>query len=67
MISPDGSTPRSMRETRLACDGRAAACARDHAACLSAHVRGALRGEVDKDFVKMPVHEIEQQLTGAQK
>ena len=33
----------------------------------SAHVRGALRGEVDKDFVKMPVHEIEQHLTGTQK
>ena len=33
----------------------------------SAHVRGALRGEVDKDFVKMPVHEIEQHLTGALK
>jgi protein required for attachment to host cells len=32
----------------------------------SAHVRGALRGEVDKDFVKMPVHEIEQILTGVQ-
>jgi protein required for attachment to host cells len=30
----------------------------------SQHVRHALRGEVDKDFVKMPVHEIEQQLTG---
>lgn len=33
----------------------------------SAHVRGALRGEVDKDFVKMPVHEIEQHLTGTHK
>ncbi len=32
----------------------------------SAHVRGALRGEVDKDFVKLPVHEIEQHLTGIQ-
>jgi protein required for attachment to host cells len=32
----------------------------------SAPVRGALRGEVDKDFVKMPVHEIEQHLTGVQ-
>ena len=31
----------------------------------SPHVRSALRGEVDKDFVKMPVHEIEQHLTGA--
>jgi protein required for attachment to host cells len=30
----------------------------------SQHVRAALRGEVDKDFVKMPVHEIEQHLTG---
>ena len=33
----------------------------------SAHVRGALRGEVDKDFVKLPVHEIEQHLTGGRK
>ena len=33
----------------------------------SVHVRSALRGEVDKDFVKMPVHEIEQHLTGAPK
>jgi protein required for attachment to host cells len=33
----------------------------------SAHVRDALRGEVDKDFVKMPLHEIEQYLTGAPK
>ena len=32
----------------------------------SAHVRSALRGEVDKDFVKLPVHEIEQHLTGVQ-
>ena len=32
----------------------------------SQHVRAALRGEVDKDFVKMPVHEIEQHLTGVQ-
>jgi protein required for attachment to host cells len=32
----------------------------------SPHVRSALRGEVDKDFVKMPVHEIEQILTGVQ-
>jgi protein required for attachment to host cells len=32
----------------------------------SQHVRAALRGEVDKDFVKMPVHEIEQHLTGTQ-
>jgi protein required for attachment to host cells len=32
----------------------------------SAHVRSALRGEVDKDFVKLPVYEIEKQLTGAQ-
>jgi protein required for attachment to host cells len=32
----------------------------------SQHVRAALRGEVDKDFVKMPVHEIEQHLTGGQ-
>lgn len=35
-------------------------------AAYSAHVRDALRGEVDKDFVKLPVHEIEKQLTGAQ-
>jgi protein required for attachment to host cells len=33
----------------------------------SAHVRSALRGEVDKDFVKLPVHEIEAHLTGPQK
>ena len=32
----------------------------------SAHVRSALRGEVDKDFVKLPVHEIEKHLTGVQ-
>jgi protein required for attachment to host cells len=31
----------------------------------SHHVRSALRAEVEKDFVKMPVHEIEQHLTGA--
>jgi protein required for attachment to host cells len=36
-------------------------------AAYSPHVRSALRGEVDKDFVRMPVHEIEQHLTGAQK
>lgn len=33
----------------------------------SQHVRDALRGEIDKDFVKMPVHEIEEYLTGTQK
>jgi protein required for attachment to host cells len=27
-------------------------------------LKGALRAEVDKDFVKMPVHEIEKHLTG---
>jgi protein required for attachment to host cells len=27
------------------------------------HVRGALRAEIDKDFVKLPVHEIEKHLT----
>jgi protein required for attachment to host cells len=27
-------------------------------------VKGAVRAEVDKDFVKMPVHEIERHLTG---
>ncbi len=27
-------------------------------------LRGAIREEVDKDFVKMPVHEIEKHLTG---
>jgi protein required for attachment to host cells len=27
-------------------------------------VRGALRGEIDKDLVKMPVHEIEKHLAG---
>lgn len=30
----------------------------------SADVRGALRTEIDKDFVKMPVHEIEKHLAG---
>jgi protein required for attachment to host cells len=30
------------------------------------HVRQALRGEIDKDFVRMPVHEIEKHLTAAQ-
>jgi protein required for attachment to host cells len=30
----------------------------------SPHLRGALRAEVDKDFVKMPVHEIEKHLVG---
>jgi protein required for attachment to host cells len=29
------------------------------------HVRQALRGEIDKDLVKMPVHEIEKHLTAA--
>lgn len=33
----------------------------------SAHVRHALRAEIDKDFVKMPVHEIERHLTGEQR
>jgi len=28
-------------------------------------VKAALRAEIDKDFVKMPVHEIEKHLTGA--
>ena len=28
-------------------------------------LKGALRAEIDKDFVKMPVHEIEKHLTGA--
>ena len=28
----------------------------------SAHVRGAIRAEVDKDYVKLPVHEIEKHL-----
>jgi protein required for attachment to host cells len=32
----------------------------------SPHIRHALRGEIDKDFVKMPVHEIEEILTGVQ-
>jgi protein required for attachment to host cells len=31
----------------------------------SKHVQQALRGEIDKDLVKMPVHEIEQHLTAA--
>jgi protein required for attachment to host cells len=31
----------------------------------STHVRGALHAEIDKDFVKMPVHEIEKHLTAA--
>ena len=31
----------------------------------SKHVRQALRDEIDKDLVKMPVHEIEQHLTAA--
>jgi protein required for attachment to host cells len=30
------------------------------------HVRQALRGEIDKDFVRMPVHEIEKHLIAAQ-
>lgn len=33
----------------------------------SPHIRHALRGEVDKDFVKMPVYEIERYLTGVRK
>lgn len=28
-------------------------------------LKGAVRAEIDKDFVKMPVHEIEKHLTGA--
>ena len=28
-------------------------------------LKGALRAEIDKDFVRMPVHEIEKHLTGA--
>jgi protein required for attachment to host cells len=31
----------------------------------SAHIRGALHAEIDKDFVKMPVHEIEKHLIAA--
>jgi protein required for attachment to host cells len=31
----------------------------------SASLRSAVRAELDKDFVKMPVHEIEKHLTGA--
>jgi len=27
-------------------------------------LKGAVRAEVDKDFVKMPVHEIEKHLSG---
>ncbi len=30
----------------------------------SPHVREAVRTEIDKDYVKMPVHEIEKQLVG---
>jgi protein required for attachment to host cells len=30
----------------------------------SGHVRGVLRAEIDKDYVKMPVHEIEKHLVG---
>jgi protein required for attachment to host cells len=33
------------------------------AAC-SAHVKAAIRSEVDKDYVNMPVHEIEKHLAG---
>jgi protein required for attachment to host cells len=29
---------------------------------FSSHVVGAVRGEIDKDFVKLPVHEIEKHL-----
>jgi len=29
---------------------------------LSSHVLGALRAEIDKDFVKLPLHEIEKRL-----
>jgi protein required for attachment to host cells len=31
----------------------------------TSHVRQAVRGEIDKDFVRMPVHEIEKHLTAA--
>jgi protein required for attachment to host cells len=31
----------------------------------SAALKGALRAEIDKDFVKLPVHEIEKHLTAA--
>jgi protein required for attachment to host cells len=31
----------------------------------SPHVKGAVRKELDKDYVKLPVHEIEKHLTGA--
>jgi protein required for attachment to host cells len=34
-------------------------------AVYSPVLKSALRAEVDKDFVKMPVHEIEKHLTGA--
>jgi len=31
---------------------------------FSSHVLGALRAEIDKDFVKLPLHEIERHLVG---
>ena len=31
----------------------------------SSNLKQAVRKEIDKDFVKMPVHEIEKHLTGA--
>ncbi len=34
-------------------------------AAYSPALKSAIRAEVDKDFVKMPVHQIEKQLTGA--
>ncbi len=33
-------------------------------AAYSPALKSAIRAEVDKDFVKMPVHQIEKQLTG---
>jgi hypothetical protein len=43
--------------------GSATACARHDPPGLFPDVEGAVRAEVDKDFVKMPVHEIERHLT----
>ncbi len=65
VISPDGSMPRSApgdtNSLVMVAPPRALGIIRQ---AYSTHVRDALRGEVDKDFVKMPVHEIEKHLTG---
>ena len=65
--SADRRSPRCGGESRprqIDHRGRAAARARHVASGLADGLRKALRAEIDKDHVKMPVHEIEKHLAG---